>query len=313
MGKVVRVLAPARVHFGVLNPFGSAPGRKFVCLGLAVREPRTVVEAEYPGRGEVVPDIPEVRDVLARLWSVYEVDVDRVNVRVISHAPRHAGLGSTTQLKLSVGLCVLSLFGKSVDVVELAKVLGRGEVSGVGTYVFKHGGLVLDSGKLSDEFPMLTLRLEFPEEWTIIIGVPRRARGPDEVREHELFASTCEPELVYYAHFIVLNKLLPAVIGKNFTEFVSALEELQITVGKMFSKVQGGVFRKETETVLEIFRSFGLRGIGQSSWGPAAYGFLEHYDEDLVSRLCRELEKADAECIVTRSDNVGARVLVIDQ
>ncbi len=313
MSRIVRVLAPARIHFGVLNPFGSAPGRRYVCLGLAVREPRTVVEAEYPGRGEIVPDIPEVRDVLTRLWSMYEIDIDKINVRVLSHAPRHVGLGSTTQLKLSVGLCVLSLFGKSVDVVELAKVLGRGDVSGVGTYVFKHGGLVVDSGKSRDEFPRLVVRLDFPEDWVVVIGVPRHARGPSEVEEHTLFASTCEPELVYYAHFLVLNRLLPAVVSRDFSEFATALEELQVTVGKMFSRVQGGVFRKETEAVLDVFRRLGVRGAGQSSWGPAAYGFLNTLDEELLKRLRKELEKLDVECIVTRCDNAGARVLIIGQ
>ncbi len=310
--KIVRVVAPARVHFGVLNPFGTARGRKYLCVGLGVKEPKTIVEIEFPGRGEINPEIPEVKDVLNRLWYVYEIDVDKVNIRIVSHAPRHVGLGSTTQLKLSVALGVCNAYGRNVDVVELAKVLGRGQVSGVGTYVFKYGGLVIDSGKTSENsFPSLLLRIQFPEDWHVLIVIPEGSRGPDEVEEQVLFASSCDPALVYYAHFVLFNRLVPSVIDREFEEFANALEELQVTVGKMFSNVQQGVFRKETANIVELLKRLGARGVGQSSWGPAAYCF--DVNKKFLQEIAEKLRKEGYECIMTEPDNVGAKVFIISR
>jgi len=310
--KIVVVSAPARLHLGILDPFGVAGGRKYMCLGLAVREPRTIVKAGRAICSEVPQEVEkEITDVLNRLASAYDINVHDINLQVKSFAPRHVGLGSTTQLKLAAATAVLRLAGLSVDIVDLAKLLGRGEVSGVGTYVFSQGGLVLDSGKrASTDFPKLLLRLRFPEKWNIVIVIPP-GRGPGEVEEHRLFSySSARPDLVHYAHYVVLNRLIPAVQDENFEEFTSALEDLQVTVGKMFSLAQGGIFSLTSQVYIEKLKALGARGVGQSSWGPTVYGFTESRKE--AEKICLEIEKEHtARCIVTKADNEGAKVYYI--
>ncbi len=307
----VIVSTPARIHFGILDPFGSAGTRKYMSIGLAVREPRTVVEACMGSSSSIPGEVErEVSDVLLRLKAVYDIDTDNIGIRVLSYAPRHVGLGSTTQLKLAIAYSVLRLVGLSPDIVEIARLLGRGEVSGVGTYVFAYGGLVLDSGKKSsDDFPKLMLRVSFPEDWYVVIVIPP-GRGPSEIEEHKLFSQAIlKPELVYYAHYLVLNRIIPAVQDRDFEEFTTALEELQITVGKMFSLAQGGVFSQGSSKYVSKLRSLGLRGVGQSSWGPAVYGFTE--SRRLAESVCLEIRENNTQCIVTQADNAGARVYYV--
>ncbi len=307
----VIVSAPARVHFGILDPFGVAGTRKYMSLGLGIQEPRTVVEVGWDLDQNIPTDVErEVHDVINRMRAIYNLELSNVKIRVLSHAPRHVGLGSTTQIKLATAYALSRLAGLSPDIPELARALGRGEVSGVGTYVFAHGGLVLDSGRRRDsDFPRLLLRLDFPMNWHIVVVVPP-GRGPSETEEHKLFSHIASrPELVHYAHYVVLSRVIPSVQEGDFEEFTSGLEELQVTVGKMFSLAQGGVFSRISVDYVMLLRRMGLRGVGQSSWGPAVYGFSESRRH--AESVCIEVEKRGARCIVTNADNCGSRTYYV--
>jgi len=87
---------------------------------------------------------------------------------------------------------------------------------------------------------------------------------------------------------LVLLGLLPAVVEHDLVSFGEAISELQEHVGNHFSPAQGGSYaRPAVESVVRFLKSEGLSGVGQSSWGPAIYGFTDSPIEQRVGLLKR--------------------------
>ncbi len=309
----VWVSAPSRLHFGMINPLGSE-GRLYVSLGVGIEEPRTVVEAE-------TADELSVEGVQRRLAQKFvervakAFGVWRGRIRVHSTAPRHVGLGSTTQLALSVAYALLSLNRVEERVPEVAKALGLGKQSGVGTYVFERGGLVLDGGVKKEEgsFPPLILRLDFPEWWSFVVAIPL-GKGVSGRAEEEAFAKLRPAvegdKLVGRAAQIALCRLVPALLDEDLGSFGKALIDLQEVVGEMFSGVQGGTYNPLSAKVIEVLKELRVEGYGQSSWGPAVYAVTsDDRAEHVARRLKRRLE-ARCRILVVKADNQGARITI---
>ena len=57
-------------------------------------------------------------------------------------------------------------------------------------------------------------------------------------------------------------------------------------------------------------RELGVRGVGQSSWGPTLFAFAadENSAADLIDRLAALEEFADAQIACTPPNNGGARI-----
>ncbi|RLF07489.1 MAG: hypothetical protein DRJ60_02580, partial [Thermoprotei archaeon] len=140
----VWVSAPSRLHFGMINPIG-VEGRLYISLGVGIEEPRTVVEAEPAD--ELIVEGAQKRlaqrfaERTSKAFGIYQG-----KIKVHSAAPRHVGLGSTTQLALSVAYALLTLNRVDESVPTVSKALGLGKQSGIGTYVFERGGFILDGG-----------------------------------------------------------------------------------------------------------------------------------------------------------------------
>lgn len=320
-GMSLRVKAPARIHLGIIDMKGDL-GRLYGSVGVAVEEPATVVEVEKTSGGLEVEGIHADR---AKVFAEKVVGHYRLSggfrVRVLRAPPRHVGLGSGTQLALTIGVALTRLEGIDAPAEELAVVTGRGGVSGVGTYAFKYGGLVIDGGKRVGSpmsFPPLILRAEFPDDWRFVIGIPDIDRGLSgraeiEAMERATRNLVARGEHVGEASRVILMKLLPALIERDVAEFGRALSMLQVEVGRMFSSVQGGVFSDPViaEGVEFLLRE-GASGAGQSSWGPSFYGLVR--DEKAAIRLSKSLrdflaERTGGEVICTRADNSGAKIL----
>ena len=304
----VRVSAPSRLHLGMLAP-GEVEGRRFGSIGVAIDRPRTVVYAE-PSTDRVVEgpraeDAFRFAEATARL-----IGVEGFKLRVESVAPSHVGLGSTTQLALACAQALARAYGRPLDPVEASRALSRGLRSGVGTYAFKHGGLVVDGGRgPSSTMPPLIARYDFPEDWCFLVVVPRGV-GLHGEREAEAFRGLRpDPQASYRASYVALMRLIPALLERDLPSFARALSEIQELVGSMFAEAQGGVFSEASRDAIEALRAMGLEGVGQSSWGPTVYAVLER------SRSMEALEEAlralpGCDVFIAGGDNRGARVEV---
>ena len=81
--------------------------------------------------------------------------------------------------------------------------------------------------------------------------------------------------------------MLPALIEADLETFGSALRQIQEITGGWFATAQGGTFAAgPTARVIAQLTEWGAVGVGQSSWGPAAYGVLDN-EEALQRTLAR--------------------------
>ena len=303
----VRVRTPMRLHLGMLDPGGAFGG-----LGVALNGGYEVevgrgnglkVVASKEDRGTVV-------SVLRRLNEVLSTGLD-YDVRVIESIPRHVGLGSTTQLSLAVATAVLRLNSMELQVKTLALILGRGEVSAVGTYVFERGGFVVEGGKQERNFPALVARERVPDGWAFVLVRPRGRRGPDEDEEKPMMTSIApneEKSARICRH--VLMGLLPAIKRGDIHSFGRHLSEVQRIVGSYFQEEQGGEFREDMMEVVNFLDRV-THGAGQSSWGPTVYGLIKARDfPGIRDRVVSHLKDAgiEAEVIQGIPLNRGATV-----
>ena len=315
-GDEVFVEAFARLHFGVLDLRGDR-GRWFGGIGAAAPAPTTLVSACAADALEVQGDDAVRAGEFARRFLSHHAISDGARVHVHRALPKHAGLGSGTQLALAVARALAELHGITADVPQLAQAVGRGRRSAIGIWTFAGGGLVVEGGRRPnrDETGPLLTRLAFPPSWRCVLAVPQAASGLSGTEEAAAFDQLPAPpdhEVERVAH-LVLMVLLPAVADADIEAFGAALTEIQEATGRWFAPVQGGVFAPGPSAALvRWMRKWGASGVGQSSWGPAVYGVVD--GEAAGARLADELRaEFGAVCTIYegRFPADGARIRVV--
>ena len=290
----VFVEAPARLHFGVLDLRGSL-GRWFGGIGAAAPAPTLLVSAERADTLEALGEDTDRAVEFASRFLAHHGIRRGARVRVHRALPSHAGLGSGTQLALAVARALAELHDVSTNAPDLARAVGRGRRSAIGTWIFSAGGLVVEGGRRPDrdECGPLLARLSFPPTWRCIVAVPHALPGISGGAEEEAFARLPPPsarEVERISH-VVLMALLPALAEADLATFGAALTELQEITGRWFAPVQGGTFAPgPSEDLVRRMAEWGALGVGQSSWGPAVYGVVDGDDAGL--RLAERVRAA---------------------
>ncbi len=285
------VEAPARLHFGVLDLRGQL-GRCFGGLGAAIPSPSLLIEASPADR--LLAEGPDADRALefATRWLAYQGKTGGAQLHVHRTIPSHSGLGSGTQLGLAVARALGELHGVRSDPEELARATGRGKRSAIGTWTFALGGFIVEGGRRpgSDRIAPLLARFPIPASWRCVVAVPKGGRGLSgeaEAQAFESLPSPPEPEVERVAH-LVLMQLLPALVEADLPSFGEALSQVQRITGAWFAAQQGGVFAPgPTERLVADMAVMGAVGVGQSSWGPAAYGLFD--SAEAAAELAREL------------------------
>ncbi|WP_137284869.1 beta-ribofuranosylaminobenzene 5'-phosphate synthase family protein [Halorussus salinisoli] len=280
---MARVTAGARLHFGFQN-LSLAHQRLYGSLGVALDSPRVVVTAD-PAE-TVRCDHDAAREYARR--AVELLDVPGVDVTVERTLPRHVGLGSGTQLALTVLAAVAHAYDCERRVRERAPKLGRGGRSGVGVATFETGGFVLDSGHPTERFtadrpprgewsvPAVAAHHEVPDEWRFVVALPDSEpgrSGNDEDASMRSVVERADPDLADEIAAVVTRRVLPAVAVGDSEKFGAAVAEVGRLNGAWYADEQGGVYRPPVgEVVARLSESPAIAGAGQSSWGPAVYG-----------------------------------------
>src|SRR5262245_17503209 len=283
--EAVFVEASARLHLGVLDLRGDA-GRWFGGIGAAASTPTLLVSASFSDALTVEgADAARAREFARQFLDHHHLRGGAV-VRVHRALPRHAGLGSGTQLALAIARALAALHGLSSEARDLARAVGRARRSAIGTWTFTGGGLVVEGGRHPDRDvcgPLLA-RLPFPLTWRCVVAVPEGAPAISGAEEAEAFARLPQPpeqDVEHVAH-LVLMALLPALADVDLAAFGRALTEIQELTGRWFAAAQGGTFAPgQSAELVQRMRQWGASGVGQSSWGPAVYGIVEGEDAAL--------------------------------
>ena len=240
--------------------------------------------------------------------------VDSFHVRVESAAPEHAGFGVGTQLGLAIARGIAELSGQTPrDAVSLAQHVGRGLRSALGIHGFDRGGFLVEGGKShADGIAPLVTRHDFPVDWQILLITPRDSVGTHGRREVEAFAELAQApgadRITDSLCRLVLLGMLPALVERDLATFGDALYEFNRRAGAMFKVAQGGLYATaQVEELVKSIRTFGVNGVGQSSWGPTVFAIAERDTlEKLQTHLASRNVAATEEMLITSACNRGA-------
>jgi len=305
------VETPMRLHFGLIDPSG-ALGRRYGGFGVGLESGYAikVIEADSLQIKANEEDTKTIKNTLRKLNSLYSTGTSYY-IEVQKSIPRHVGLGSTTQLVLAVSKAVLKLKGIDTPIEQVASLLGRGRVSGVGIHVFRHGGFVIDGGR-KNGIPPLIVRHEFPKEWAFILVIPKgNQRVPEEGEDEIMQSIVGRTDVAMEITYRIFLGLLPALVERNIEVFGENLSAIQRLVGRHFEELQGGIFREDVMDIVNFLSSI-TYGCGQSSWGPLVYGLIKRTHYATVSAQVEDFLKetgikADVALGVPR--NRGAEVV----
>lgn len=312
MSNSVTIRVPARLHLGFLDPSGGS-GRRFGSLGLPLCEPETIVTLSRSG--ETVVTGPECDLAAAHLATLAGcLGIHAHHRLVVEEAiPRHAGLGSGTQIALAVAAALRTLHKLSLDIEGDATLLARGSRSGIGIASFADGGVIVDAGKNgSGRPPPVVARLPFPDEWRVILILDRAQDGLHGEQEIEAFRALPPFPARGVGEICrhVLTGVMPALIEHDLAAFGAAITAIQMLVGEHFAPAQGGVFTsKRVEVLARRLAKAGAVGIGQSSWGPTGFAFAasEAAAATMVA-AAGELAEDGVEIKIVQGRNSGARI-----
>ena len=322
----VTVRAPARLHFGFIDLDGSL-GRMFGSIGLAIDEPKVILEVAPAKRLAVEGDESGRAAALARRFLHHYRIRERVHISIKEIIPPHVGLGSGTQLALSLAAALARLFSVEAGVRDYAAAMGRGARSGIGVTAFERGGFIVDGGRSvgvtshaphPDCIPPTIVRHPFPEDWTFVVAIPNVGRGlagDAEDRAFRLLAARPATGAERLSR-IVLMQMLPALLERDPAAFGRSLTSVQRIVGSWFRAVQGGTFASPLGAkVARAMARAGALGVGQSSWGPTIYGMAD--EKALANVLEQRVRQSWAArpgltIIQARANNRGAEIIDYD-
>jgi beta-ribofuranosylaminobenzene 5'-phosphate synthase len=313
----ITVKAPARLHLGFLDLNGGL-GRKFGSLGLGINRPSTKMTlARANGMSVKGPDAERARKMLERLAAHfgrsphYCLDIERV-------IPPHIGFGSGTQLALALGGAFAALENVSLTARDTAALLDRGHRSGIGIGVYDAGGVILDGGRsASGEPPPVLSRLPFPPEWRVLLIFDVAMTGNSGSSEVSAFRTLPPPPPEHAGELcrLAVMQALPALAEKNIAAWGAAIGQLQRRMGDYFAPHQGGQrFNSPlVAKVLAWLEASEVNGIGQTSWGPTGFAFVESSERAL--QLLDEAKRrwADEErlrFLICTGRNAGAKIQV---
>lgn len=314
----VIVSAPSRLHFGLLS-FGNPSVRQFGGVGVMIDQPGLRLKVSPAESLETAGPLQDRLSEAASRWLENVEDINELRCKVeLTSIPRlHAGLGVGTQLALAVATGLNTFYERSSTGVEaLARSVGRGLRSAVGTYGFALGGLIAEQGKLPQEsVSPLIERVAMPGEWRFVLIAPKKIEGLHGANEQSAFDELppVAEEVTFRLNGIIMDRILPAARSANYLGFSDAVYDFGFLAGSCFAPMQGGAYNGPLLSALvKQIRSLGVRGVGQSSWGPTIYAICESKSQaDSLAENLRSLaEDREYEIMIASADNHGARVTI---
>jgi beta-RFAP synthase len=325
---IVEVRTPGRLHLGMIsfgNPavpsFGGV-GVMVAGLGVGVRlTPASTLTASGPLADRAVAFARQC----AEAWSLGQVGCA---IEVTAAPPAHVGLGSGTQLALAVAAGMRQVFlvdapspaekrFSTDETFHLAAAVGRGRRSCVGIYGFAGGGLIFEEGRFagdpSKQVSPLVARVALPEAWRCVVFIHRDAEGLFGEAEKEAFARLPSVPEGISAELsrIAAQELMPAAERGAFDAFSDAVLRYGRLAGKPFEPESSRLpFHDALGGLIDLMGQCGIRGVAQSSWGPAVMACCDSPGsaERLVATLTGRGLASRYDMVVTRFDRQGAEL-----
>ncbi|MEM2006728.1 MAG: hypothetical protein QXG17_00395 [Sulfolobales archaeon] len=311
----IAVKAGYRLHLGFYRYLDS--GIAYGSMGIALEEPYLELKLTAPSDdGKLNLKVPtdEAREAVVAV--ARSLGLASGILEISGYLKHHVGLGSLTRIYLATAIASsITLRITDLNLEELLIKLGRCRYSCVGYYTLVYGGLAVDTGvKLSDGgIPKPLALIKFPRYWYVVLAIPE-GKGLKESEERNFMdnpISVDEQSELYKA----LVELMAGAKLERLDLFVRGVEFIQRVAGKYFSQAQGGFFSNPYgDLVAKVMNENGLRGVGQSSWGPTIYGFTDNYAVAEATRraILSSLNRAGVSCDawVSRVSELGYTIQI---
>ena len=310
----------SRLHFGL---FGGKceQGSSFGGIGAMVEKPGLKLKIEASEERRYSGSQSDRLQAFADSWLEFtgHSPEEEFHLSMVESPNSHVGLGTGTQIGLSVAAILFQhLLGEIPSLETLARSVNRGKRSAVGTYGFQHGGFILDQGKSnSSELAKLGLHCPIPEQWRFVLIQSSNPEGLSGSTENDVFANSAVSMSEHHDELVRLTKdsILPALYAEDFDTFSESVFEFGKLSGSYFAHIQGGPFNGPRITKLvESARQNGIKGVGQSSWGPTVYVMAESdNDANQITELMSEFLLPEESMFVTAPENSGFRITAVPQ
>lgn len=322
----IRITTSSRLHLGFMDLNGSL-GRLYGSIGVSLSNPKTVISVEpHPHLSVQNAARDKKRKIfdLVKAFSKHHQIKPNVMIRVHESIPEHKGLGSGTQLALSISTALALIYGIKTDAHDLSIIMDRGMRSSIGICSFERGGLIIDSGKKrlkgggsAASPPKAVVRYDFPDEWKFVIVIPDKKKGLSGKQEKEAMRYVSSSKKISEEICrLVMMKLLPSFVEKDIEGFGSALSDIDHKTGLFFVPVQGGIYsEKLSYKIIDHLLVSGAYGAGQSSWGPAVYGLTSKGKSDYLANCMQAFlkrHKVKGSVIISSGRNRGAEVEMLE-
>jgi len=314
MTSAIRISTPSRLHFGLLR-FACPAGSSYGGLGMMIDAPRTVIEMQTSPAWQATGPLAERALAFAKLamHSCCPNCDDAIAIRVCEAPTPHSGLGTGTQLALSIAHGVRELYQlPPVKASQLATSVDRGKRSAVGSHGFLYGGLIWELGSRPEaSLGALACRLSMPKPWRVLLITLPNESGLFGNREVSAFESLppVPTEVTDKLQSLAEESILPATEAADFENFSAAIHDYGRLAGSCFAAVQGGSYASPAiEQLVQQLRKLGIQGVGQSSWGPTVFAFAA--DETQAAALVERVQafESTVDIKVAAPDNCGAVV-----
>jgi beta-ribofuranosylaminobenzene 5'-phosphate synthase len=324
------VKSPSRLHMSLIDLNGSL-GRIDGGFGLTLASPNWLIEFSDECEAGFHFEGPEevrvmVGDVIKRIGNQFAVDFPKLSIKIIEAIPAHVGLGSKSQLLLSIAAGLCHLINREIKVFDLAKIVQRGGTSGIGYLAFDLGGFIVDVGhsfgdqgekhsflpsSVSHAPPaMPVFRADLPNNWEILLVQLNVHQGANNSEEVNIFQSKCPIRLeeVEKISHRVLMQVIPAIKSNNLSNLADALHFIGHHGFKAIeTRLQDPLVADLIEV---IFNNFHIP-VGMSSFGPIIYCIA--YSSALISSIMAFIVKymesspnsPDVHFVRTKPSNCG--------
>lgn len=322
----VLLSAPSRLHLGLFpGPTGQA--EFFGGAGIMLAHPRTTVRFQA-ARTRKIHGLRAERatDFVDRWLETESIAPRGFDLNVIEAPPEHVGLGSGTQLALTIGAGLkMFLHAESTrvsheinrlsgaEVIDIAIKLGRAGRTVIGTRGFELGGMIVDWGRAAAHPEVEHFeRLDFPVDWPILLVTLPLTPGLHGSAEQTAFDTELQRNAGLREEMLGLlqGELLPAVKHADFERFSAALFPFGCSSGRIFERIQGGLFcSPEVAELVDRFRRAGAPAVVQSSWGPTIGVIFPSTEAaaKIATAVLTDVPEG-TEIHVTSADNHGPRV-----
>lgn len=308
----VSIRAASRLHFGLLNvPVpGQITERAFGGLGLMIDQPGLTVTASDADEWSFSGSLADrARSFMERVGHPTPLAI------VADGPPEHVGLGVGTAVSMSLAAAFAGLKDERLSVTGIVERSGRGERSGVGVHGFFTGGLIVDRGKRTGQAMAECESYSLPADWRIVLARPRVVNDWHGEAERAAFArerSAEESQSTTTRLTALLDgEILPAIDRSDFQTFATAIGKYNRIAGEPFARDQGGTYSScAVEEWIDRLQGMGLNGVGQSSWGPTVFAFVESTDqaEWLATRIRAEGNAVDDVTITAMAEPARTRI-----